>query len=176
MSKTVTFHGGPMDGEIQAIYGDDQQVYNCFVNMGSWVSKHTYKEALTNTPIFEHYCAEYRFVVETDQPDEQGTIINLGGIEIRGTIPVCLNFGRHIKDIIGHGNVGISGGKLWCQAELRNEHIDLYPAIGFEVIKWEKRPTGKYYDSIKLFSIGLCIAPNLNPTIKTVREQIQTKP
>jgi hypothetical protein len=173
--KTITFKGGPIDGEIRAIEYDDQQTFFCYLNMGEWVSKHTYREDLLNPSFFDHVCADYRFIVETDQPDEQGTVINLDGIEIGATTPICLNFGRDLKDVIGHAHVWGFAGKLWCQAELLDKFLDLNPAIGFEVIKWENRPTGKYYDRIKLFSIGLCTAPNLNPAIKTIREQLKSQ-
>jgi len=171
--KTVQFHGGPLNEDIRAIEYDDQQVFYCYVNMGEWTSKHTYLEDVANRNAFNHYAQECVFVIETEDADSEGTVIDLDGIEHKETVPICLNFGRDIKDVVGRGYVWVKEGQLWCKAELNIKHLDLYPAIGFEVVEWEETPTGKHYKRVKLFCIGVCNKENLNPSIKTISEQIK---
>lgn len=171
--RAVKFIGGPIDGQLLAIEDDDQMTYSCFVNMGEWVSEHRYKQSYNDSHIFVHESGDYRFIVETDQPDEEGTVINLDGIEAKDRTLININFDLSPKMTLGKANTYVLNNALWCQCRLKIEHLDLYPAIGFEVIKWEQRPEGKYYEQIRLQQIGLCDKPNLNPNIKTIRQQIQ---
>lgn len=176
MTRNVSFKGGPLDGHTTDIEYDDQITFSTFVGMNGWVSEHRYIESHTDRCLFLHESGEYRFIVETDQPDEDGTTIDLSGIEVREVTHISLNFSREIKDVVGHAKLWVHNGSVWCQARLKNDVLDLYPAIGFSIISWEDRPDKtKHYTAIKIFQIGLCVKPNLNPAIKTVREQIQAQ-
>lgn len=176
MIKTATFIGGPIDGQMMAISDYEQSVFHCYVNMNSWVSKHTYHEegrclGATN---FRHYSQVCRFVVETDQPDENGTTINLAGVENMDNLPILFNFSMDIKDVITYCKVWHHDGKLICEADLQDKWLDLNPAIGFQAIDYKVQPVGRHYNKVKLFAVGLCTNQNLNPSIKTVRDQMQS--
>ena len=174
--RCVLLKGGPLNDHRVDIEYDDQTTFTPYISMGSWVSEHRYIESPTDRCVFIHESGEYRFIVETDQPDEDGTTIDLSGIEMKDKTPISLNFSRDIKDVVGSAKLWVYEGNLWCQARLKNDVLDLYPAIGFSIISWEDRPDKtKHYSAIKISQIGLCVKPNLNPTIKTVREQIQAQ-
>lgn len=168
---TVTFHGGPIDGEVRAIDNDDQMDYRCYVNKGDWVSQQVYRRRDSDPTILDYVEGQVRFIVETDQPDEDGTTIDLAGIVIKDKIPVLMNFRRNT--IVTSSKVWVAGGLLMCEAMLEDRYLDYNPAIGFSVVKWHEIDGKRHYLQIRLDAIGLCEKPNLNPKIKTIREQIK---
>lgn len=102
-------------------------------------------------------------------PDSNGDIILLDGVRIPKEVAVTHNFRSHEQ--IGVATVTKEGDKLIAVAIIEDKHLDLYPAIGFSVVKYRTIDTGKVYEEVDLQWIGLCEKPNLNPDIKTIREQ-----
>lgn len=145
--------------------------YSCYVNKGTWVSQQKYRRRSSDPSIFDYVEGLFRFVVETDQPDDHGTVVDLAGIAIPEQIPILINFRN--ADLICYCKVWVAGGLLICEAMLEDCYLDFYPAIGFSAIKYRTIEGKKYHEQIKLYCVGLCVKPNLNPTIKTIREQIK---
>lgn len=113
---------------------------------------------------------KHTFIVETDQPDANGDIVRLDGVQF-GAIKMLHNFRNH-EIIDSTPSVFQDGNCLKCTAEVPVKFLDKYPAIGFTVNKYTTNPDGsKTFESITLYSIGLCDQPNPNPSIKTIREQ-----
>lgn len=113
------------------------------------------------------------FIVETDQPDCDGSVIHLDGIKFHNPIQCWDNFKTNIAPVALNCNFQIADGKLYCTTDVPDDYLDRFPAIGFTVIKQTKTLSGIVYESIVLYNIGLCDKPNLNPNIKTIRQQIQ---
>lgn len=112
------------------------------------------------------------FTIETDQPDCEGTVINLEGIEIPDRVPLLYNFHATPDKVITFGRVWVEGSELKCEANLDEMWLDTYPAISFTMDKYSVNPGGKLVKQCRLRCIGLCDDPNLNLGIKTIREQI----
>jgi hypothetical protein len=109
------------------------------------------------------------FIVETAMPDSNGDIVLLDGVRIPKEVAVTHNFSA--DEQIGVATVKKEGDKLVAIADIDDKHLDLYPAIGFSVVKYRTIDTGKVYEEVDLQWIGLCEKQNLNPDIKTIREQ-----
>lgn len=117
----------------------------------------------------------YTFTIETAQPDSHGDTVLLDGVQLHDNIRVLHNF-RRDQLIATVPVVFRDGDVLKCTAEIPDEYLDKYPAIGFQVQRWSWGSNGRIYERIKLFAVGLCDEPNLNPSIKTIREQINHQP
>lgn len=113
---------------------------------------------------------QYTFVVETGQPDGNGDIILLDGLKLPSKVIVTDNFQRD-RPPLTVAHVNKDGDTLKATAEIPDEYLDHYPAIGFLIKKYSTTEKGKVWEETELKEIGLSEKPNANPDIKTIREQ-----
>lgn len=113
------------------------------------------------------------FTVETGQVDGNGDIINLDGVKIPDKVIMIRNFDT--SDVVGVAQVKREGYKLKAIAEVPDNLLDHFPAIGFKIIKQRQEGDCRVFEEIELQSVGLSDKPNTNPDIKTIREQIEAK-
>lgn len=111
------------------------------------------------------------FIIETSKPDKNGDIINLAGVHIPDKVPVTVEW-DHSK-FIGMAKVVNKGGVLKATAEMPDELLTGYPAIGFMPIKYEDNGKGKTFHEIKLYEVSVTTRPNTNPDIKSIYEQTE---
>lgn len=112
------------------------------------------------------------FIIETAFPDSQGNVVLFEGMKIPSKVLITDNFQKDAPPI-GTAEVVIDGNYLKATAEIPDQYIDRYPAIGFQIRKYHTIETGKVYEESILEWIGLCENANLNPEIKTIREQTE---
>lgn len=103
------------------------------------------------------------------KPDSNGDVIMPGAIKIPDKVPVFREFKHEIP--LAFAEVKIEGEEVKATAEIPDELMDAYPAIGFQSLESEVVGGIRRHTSIKLYSVGLCAQPNVNPDIKTIREQ-----
>jgi hypothetical protein len=110
------------------------------------------------------------FIIETAFPDSDGNIIVLEGMKIPSKVIITDNFQKDAPPI-GTAEVVKDGDYLKATAEIPDQYLDRYPAIGFQIRKYRTIDTGKVYEETILEQVGLCEKENLNPDIKTIKEQ-----
>jgi hypothetical protein len=112
------------------------------------------------------------FIIETAFPDSQGNIILFEGMKIPSKVLMTDNFQRDVPPI-GAAEVVIDGNYLKATAEIPDQYLDRYPAIGFQICKYRTIETGVVYEESILEWVGLCDKANVNPDIKTIKEQTE---
>lgn len=113
------------------------------------------------------------FTVETGHPDGNGDIVKLDGIKIPDKVIMIRNFDT--SDVVGIAEVKREGDELKATAEVPNNLLDHFPAIGFKIIKHRQEGGSRVFEETELQSVGLSDKPNTNPDIKTIREQTEGK-
>lgn len=109
-----------------------------------------------------------KFIVATGQLDSQGDIIMPGAIK-KTTVPMTKDF-KH-DHVIGEAEVFQEGDVVKAEATIIDDYLDLYPAIGFQTIKSEKKGEVRELHEIRLMEISLCGNPNADPNVKKIRDQ-----
>lgn len=112
------------------------------------------------------------FIVETAFPDSNGDIIVFEGMKIPSQVIITDNFQKDAPPI-GTAEVVKDGAYLKATAEIPDQYLDRFPAIGFQIRKYQTIDTGKVYEETILEWVGLCNNANLNPDIKTIRKQTE---
>jgi hypothetical protein len=112
-----------------------------------------------------------KFVIETGKLNSNGDIIYLDGLKIPGKkIPILKDFETH--NCIGFADVVKEDGVLKANAEFTNKYFDGFPAIGFQIISSQPNEHGgKNITEAKLYSVGISMMPNSDPSIKRLSEQ-----
>jgi hypothetical protein len=110
------------------------------------------------------------FTIETANPDSNGDIVNLAGIEIPEKVFLMREFNH--SSPLGLVEVIKTEDRLLATADIPDELLDCYPAIGFQVIKSHQDGKYRVFDEVKLRYVSLGKKPNPNPDIKTIREQL----
>lgn len=112
------------------------------------------------------------FIIETAFPDSNGDIILFEGMKIPNQVTITDNFQKDVPPI-GVAEVVQDGSYLKATAEIPDQYLDRFPAIGVQIRKCKTIDTGKVYEETILEWVGLCENANLNPDIKTIREQTE---
>lgn len=112
-----------------------------------------------------------KFIIETGKVDSHGDILNIDGLVIPDkTIRVFKDFDA--SNLLGTATVTKEDGVLKAESDLPESILDLYPAIGFQIIKSEPNEFGGINIlEAKLYSVGLSASPNVDPLIKRISEQ-----
>jgi hypothetical protein len=114
---------------------------------------------------------KYTFTIVTNQPDQQGDVLNLAGLVLPRKVILTKNFEHNYPlDICEIHN---NGSELKAIAEIPDELLDYTPAIGFELLESHKEGSTRVIDKFKLWQVGLSNGPNVDPSIKSIREQIK---
>ena len=117
------------------------------------------------------------FIVETNKPDSNGDIINFEGLAIKDKTPILRAFNN--AQVLGQASLKVEGEYLIAEAEIldrfENEILDTYPAIGFKILQEHKEGSNRIIDNAKVLAVGLSPQPNVNPDIKTIRDQCYGK-
>jgi hypothetical protein len=111
------------------------------------------------------------FTVATGQLDSQGDIIKIDGIKMPDKIQVIETFDT--SKIVGEAELKRESSTIKAIAEIPDHYLDSYPAIGFELIRYHMDGDTRVIDEMKLHHIGISANPNVDPLIKTIREQTE---
>ena len=106
------------------------------------------------------------FVVANGKIDSQGDMLMLDGIKIPDKVLVAKDFDH--KQPVSFATVDNTGTQLIATADIPDEMIGLYPAIGFEVVKTHREGDIRFIDECKLHYIGLCFNQNVDDDIKPI--------
>ncbi len=109
-------------------------------------------------------------VVKFNKQDSEGDIILPTAIDTTKMPLLTHNFNIHkrIGRVLG---MEIKRDELVVLAAIPEEHFNLTPALGFRVIKGEKRDGVRVIQEMELGEISLCDVPNVDPDIKPLNEQ-----
>lgn len=112
-----------------------------------------------------------KFIIETGKVDSQGDVIDLKGMVIPDKkLLVLKDFDA--TNLLGRATVIKEDGVLKAESDLPESTLDLYPAIGFQIIKSEPNEHGgRNILEAKLYSVGLSTSPNVDPLIKRISDQ-----
>lgn len=105
--------------------------------------------------------------IATDKPDARGDILKLDGVRFKNPVQLTKDF----KEPVGEAEVSISGNEIKAAFEVPNGMEHAYPAIGFQVLKSHEENGVRHLDEIKLHYVGLSFSPNVDPDIKTIKDQ-----
>lgn len=108
------------------------------------------------------------FIAEQGYDDSNGFVLDLNGMQIPSAFPITKNFDKD-EPIVGIGFAKVVDGKLIVTAELPDSLLDGWPAIQIEIPNSET--DCKILKSCNLISVAVCSQPNVDPEIKTIREQ-----
>jgi hypothetical protein len=109
------------------------------------------------------------FTIATDNPDQQGDVLNLAGLVLPRQVLLTKDFEHHYPlDVCEIHN---NGNELKAIADVPDFLLDYTPAIGFELLESHKEGDRRVIDKFKLWQVGLTNGPNVDPSIKSIREQ-----
>ncbi len=115
-----------------------------------------------------------KILVESGLPDVDGNVVSLENITIPDDVVVLLDFKE--DQPICRCVITKENESLFAELDCPEKYHALYPAIcfshsGSETIETESGFKTVWKNPI-IRSLGLCGSPNLNPEIKTIRDQI----
>lgn len=110
-------------------------------------------------------------VANFNVPDSQGDVFLPGSVKnLDEKVWLTKNF-DHSQKPLGKVTVKEEGQSL--VADVPAGLIDLYPAIGFQVISSNRNEEGiREITEMKIITVSLCDSPNADPTIKKISDQI----
>ena len=115
-----------------------------------------------------------KFIIDNLGLDSNGDLMTKDCIKVpdkRKRFPILINFDE--MKPVGFAEVIKEDGKLMAIADIPDQYIDLYPAIGFEIISHEQNEHGgRTITNAKLYAIGLSDKPNVDDFIKTISDQL----
>lgn len=109
------------------------------------------------------------FIVATGNIDSDGDRFILDGIQIPGKVLLTKEFDH--TNPIGHCHVVKDENTLKATADIPEEFIGSYPAIGFQILKSEKKGNIRLITEAKLHYVGLCANKNVDSKIKRLSDQ-----
>jgi hypothetical protein len=112
------------------------------------------------------------FIAERGNPGADGLAIDLVGIRLPER-PVKLLANFNTSELVGFCKVSIVPNGLLVETEVPEQLLDAYPAIGYHVL--ESKPDelgGHAITACTLQAVSLSATPNVDPAIKTIREQL----
>lgn len=113
------------------------------------------------------------FVIEAGNVDIHGDILKIEGVKIPDKVHLLRNF-DHSAVPIGKCEVFKEDGVLKAEAEIPDELLNAYPAIGFSCLSHHKDENGNtVIDDAKLLCVSLCDQPNADPSIKRISDQLK---
>jgi len=116
------------------------------------------------------------FIVEAGRRDSSGDIILLRGIRNpNDKVPLLREFDT--SKSLGSATLKL-GDVLRATADIEDEHLDLVPAIHYEIGKDDYEYNAEEYTTTikrcRIHSVGLCMKPNSDKQILSLRDQLMT--
>jgi hypothetical protein len=111
-----------------------------------------------------------RFVAEKGNKGDDNVTVVLQGI--RNLPKYIMITAGDFSTPIGTGKVYVIDNNLKVESDLREQEFHLYPTIGFESILEEDVDGSIIVKESELHTVSLQPAPNNDPQIKTIMEQI----
>lgn len=115
------------------------------------------------------------FTIATGQVDSHGDIFTPGCFGERGSATLIKGFSMKAEDYLGTAETKTEGDALVAEADIPEWCLDLYPAVGFKTLQCREEGGVRVIEKATLICVGLCVAPNADPNIKTIREQLGEK-
>lgn len=114
-----------------------------------------------------------KFIVATNNIDGQGDIINMDGVKIPEGSKVPLTKDFNPEKLLGEATVSVSadGKSIQAEADIPDEFMGDYPAIGFEIIKSRQEGDVRVIEEMKLHYLGICVNENVDPNVKRLKDQ-----
>lgn len=115
---------------------------------------------------------KHTFTVETGKADQEGNAVTFETLVPK---KVALTNGFDFENPIGEADIFLEEGVIKATTEIPDDFLDGYPAIGFKIKEGDTIPNddgGVTYKNVEILSIGVVVGPNVDPAIKTFREQI----
>lgn len=103
-----------------------------------------------------------KFICEKGMVSDNYTI-DLSKIRINNPVKVLHNF--HPDRLITEGVVTREDGVLMCEADIPDQYIDTYPAVGVMVDSLDR-------STCSLMSVSVCDQRNEDESIKTILHQL----
>jgi hypothetical protein len=107
------------------------------------------------------------FTVATGNTDSEGDIIKLDGVSIPDRVLLTFEFDN--TNPIGYCKVRNTGSELIASADIPDNFVGMYPAIGFQIVKSHYEGRIRVIDEMKLHYIGLSTKPNVDEFIKPIQ-------
>jgi hypothetical protein len=118
---------------------------------------------------------KYKFTIATGHVDSQGNLFAPGSLKIPDK-PLILTRNFDFTHPIGTCMLTREGDNIKCEAEIDENTLDTYPAISFSVgASYTDEDGIRHITDAKIVSASICMYPNTDPTIKTIREQNEGK-
>jgi hypothetical protein len=112
------------------------------------------------------------FIAERGNPGADGMAVDLAGIRLSDR-PVKLLSNFNATQIVGFCKVSIVPDGLLVETEVPEQLLDAYPAIGYHVLESKSDELGGCaITACTLQAVSLSANPNVDPAIKTIREQL----
>jgi hypothetical protein len=112
------------------------------------------------------------FLAECGNPGADGITLDLAHLGLpKHFAKLLTNF--NASELIGLCKVSKAPDGLLVEAEVPEQLLDCYPAIGFKVL--ESKPNehgGRDITASTLLAVSLSATPNVDSSIKTLREQL----
>lgn len=110
------------------------------------------------------------FIVENGKVDSNGDMLMIDGLKMPDKkVPLLYNFDN--SRLITKIDVFKEDGVVKAKGEIPDEYLNLYPALGFQVIEAKANEHGKIITQAKLYCVGLSEMPNTDETIKRISDQ-----
>jgi len=112
------------------------------------------------------------FMIATGSIDGDGDKIMPGSLKMPKDKKVLILKGFDSTKKLGEvDSVVEKKGKYIATAHLKDRVENLYPAIGFDILKYHMDGDIRVIDEMKLYCVGLCVSPSVDKSIKTIGEQ-----
>lgn len=112
------------------------------------------------------------FIAERGNPGSDGTVVDLVGLGLPDR-PLVLTTNFDAMQVVASCVASKVPEGLLVEADVPDRLLDYYPAIGFSVEQSEPNEHGgRTVTACTLRSVSLGASPNVDPAIKTLREQI----
>lgn len=107
-------------------------------------------------------------LVLRSERDRTGDSINIDGVEFPSDgVPVTLNYGRCVEDVLGRAKLTKKDGAIFADIELY-KHLapaKLFPCIGGQIVqRSEADPT--VIEKLRITDVSLCTNSNVDEAIK----------
>jgi len=109
-----------------------------------------------------------KFVVLNHGIDSDGDMIIPSGITFKNPVPVLRDFSTKPEDVLGNCDLSYEGESIVAKSDISE---NLYPAIGFQIIKCHQDGGVRVIDECKIHYVGLSDNPNIDPSIMRINEQ-----
>ena len=110
------------------------------------------------------------FIVEKGDRGTSDFIIVPNGIKnIPVKVPVLVDFDQNM--VVGEADIFRKDGIVYATADIPEEYMNFYPAIGVRTIRKENSEGIKKLIESEIFSIALCSQRNADESIKSISAQ-----